>query len=148
MHLAVFIINENGSLVYDNTELGGKIHLKSNDALRLASTFHTMHSIASEITPKTAEEEKFIAGTHLREGIKVIETDAFKLHWYQALTGIKFWLISEVSTPDSEMQSILSKMYEVYSDFVSKNPFYEQDMPIRMSKFDKALDAILRPGYY
>ena len=37
------------------------------------------------------------------------------------------------------MQSFLMKLYEIYSDYVSKNPFYEQDMPIRMDKFDKAL---------
>ena len=67
---------------------------------------------------------------------------------YQVLTGIKFLLISDVSTSDSEMQGLLLKMYEIYSDFVSKNPFYEQDMPIRMSKFDKALDSLIKTGSY
>ena len=147
MHIAVFIINENGSLIYDNTELTDKIKIRSNDALRLASTFHTMHSISSQITPEPAEEEKYIAGSHLHEGIKAIETDTFKLHWYQVLTGIKFLLISDVSTSDAEMQSILNKMYEIYSDYVSKNPFYGKDMPIRMSKFDNALDALLKPSF-
>ena len=85
MHFAVFIINENGSLVYDNTDLSDKIKLRSNDALRLASTFHTMHSISSEITPKSAEEEKWLAGSSLLEGIKIIETDSFKMHWYSLL---------------------------------------------------------------
>ncbi|CAI2384178.1 unnamed protein product [Moneuplotes crassus] len=148
MHFAIFIINSHGSLVYDNTALSDKIKIKSNDALRLAGTFHTMHSISSQITPESAEEEKFIAGTHLRDGIQTIESDSFKLHCYQVLTGIKFLLVSDVSTPETEMHHMLAEVYQIYGDFVSKNPFYEQDMPIRMTKFDKAIEKLFMPSYY
>ena len=62
MNFAVFIINENGSLIYDNTELHNKMKINSNDALRLAGAFHTMHSISSQITPKSVDEEQKYLG--------------------------------------------------------------------------------------
>ena len=49
-----------------------KIELKSNDALRLASTFYTMHSISSQISPDPTEEDDYLAGSHLHDGIKTI----------------------------------------------------------------------------
>ena len=72
LHYCVFIINQNGSLVYDNTELRHNINLKSNDTLRLASTFHTMHSISSQITPDIVDEDDYLAGSQLHDGIKTI----------------------------------------------------------------------------
>jgi len=40
----------------------------------------------------------------------------------------------------------MRKIYELYSDFVMKNPFYTLDMPIRVAKFDSGLDTYIRGG--
>ncbi len=50
MHLAIFIVNQNGSLVYHKI-IGGGMKFTTNDTIRLASTFHSMHAISSQITP-------------------------------------------------------------------------------------------------
>lgn len=34
------------------------------------------------------------------------------------------------------MEALLKVIYELYTDFVLKNPFYEMEMPIRCELFD------------
>lgn len=50
--------------------------LSSNDSLRLGSTFHGLHAIASQIAPVAAAK-----------GIEKIETSTFVLQCLQTLTG-------------------------------------------------------------
>lgn len=50
MHIYIFIVNQNGSLVY-NKIISGGLKFTTNDTIRLASTFHSMSAIAFQITP-------------------------------------------------------------------------------------------------
>lgn len=50
MHLVLFIVNRHGSLVYSKS-LNNKSNYDANDYIFLASTFHSMHAISSQITP-------------------------------------------------------------------------------------------------
>ncbi|KAG4154296.1 hypothetical protein ERO13_D03G049466v2 [Gossypium hirsutum] len=34
------------------------------------------------------------------------------------------------------MEALLKVVYELYTDYVLKNPFYEMEMPIRFKLFD------------
>ena len=43
--------------------------------------------------------------------------------------GIKFIIIAD--TKQQKVDELLRKIYELYSDYVLKNPFYSLDMPIR-----------------
>ncbi len=36
------------------------------------------------------------------------------------------------------------RVYELYSDFVMKNPFYETEQVIKCELFDEAVDALVR----
>ena len=45
------------------------------------------------------------------------------------LEGIKFIVITDPRRNGEEL--LLKKLYELYSDFALKNPFYSLDMPIR-----------------
>lgn len=38
---------------------------------------------------------------------------------------------------------LLKRIYELYADFVLKNPFYSLEMPIRCELFDTNLQALL-----
>ena len=38
---------------------------------------------------------------------------------------------------------LLRRIYELYSDFALKNPFYSLEMPIRCDLFDSNLQAVL-----
>ncbi|PON66568.1 Sybindin-like protein [Trema orientale] len=48
--------------------------------------------------------------------------------------GTKFFVVSEPGT--QHMEGLLKYIYELYTDYVLKNPFYEMEMPIRCELFD------------
>ncbi|XP_044525552.1 trafficking protein particle complex subunit 4 isoform X3 [Gracilinanus agilis] len=74
-------------------------------------------------------------------GIEMLETDTFKLHCFQTLTGIKFVVLADPR--QGGIDSLLRKIYEIYSDFALKNPFYSLEMPIRCELFDQNLKLAL-----
>lgn len=50
------------------------------------------------------------------------------------LAGTKFFVVCEPGT--QHMELLLKHIYELYTDYVLKNPFYEMEMPIRCELFD------------
>ena len=50
------------------------------------------------------------------------------------LAGTKFFAVSEPGT--QHMDNLLKHIYELYTDYVLKNPFYEMEMPIRCELFE------------
>lgn len=96
----------------------GRPRLTSNEKLMLASMFHSLFAIGSQLSPEQGSS-----------GIEMLETDTFKLHCFQTLTGIKFVVLADPR--QAGIDSLLRKIYEIYSDFALKNPFYSLEMPIR-----------------
>jgi len=45
------------------------------------------------------------------------------------VVGIKFIVFTDPNRSSEEL--LLKKLYEIYSDYALKNPFYSLDMPIR-----------------
>jgi len=58
-------------------DYGTQGRLDTNDSLRLASLWHSMHAISKELSP--------VGGC---TGIELLEADTFDLHCFQALTGM------------------------------------------------------------
>ncbi|XP_034148770.1 trafficking protein particle complex subunit 4-like [Esox lucius] len=50
----------------------------------LASMFHSLFAIGSQLSPEVGSS-----------GIEMLETDMFKLHCFQTLTGIKFIVLAD-----------------------------------------------------
>jgi len=71
-----------------------------------------------------------------------VDAPAFSLHCYETPTGIKFFVTAKPKTEN--VQLFLRKVYEYYSDYVLKNPFYELDMPIRIKLFDHYLETYVK----
>lgn len=76
-------------------------------------------------------------------GIEVLETENFRLQCFSTLTGTKFLLFTEPQQPN--VDTVIRRIYELYSDYVMKNPFYQMEMPIRCEAFDRGLLKYLRP---
>lgn len=55
--------------------------------------------------------------------------------------GVKFIIVSETTQPGVDL--LLKKIYELYADYVLKNPFYSLEMPIRCELFDTNLQQVL-----
>lgn len=108
----------------------GRPRLTSNEKLMLASMFHSLFAIGSQLSPEQGSS-----------GIEMLETDTFKLHCFQTLTGIKFVVLADPR--QAGIDSLLRKIYEIYSDFALKNPFYSLEMPIRCELFDQNLKLAL-----
>jgi hypothetical protein len=75
-------------------------------------------------------------------GLEYLETDKFRLTCFQTLTGTKFLLFTDPVT--GNVETIINKIYELYADYVMKNPFYQLEMPVRCESFDRHLGAWLR----
>ena len=128
-YLQLLIINRSGGLVYTRNLSKLAPNLTTNDSLRLGSTFHGLHAIATQIAPCASQ------------GITKMELDTFKLNCFQTLTGVKF--VITVTPTVTEVEALLAAIYELYSDFVVKNPFHEIDMPIRCELFNLNLDRLM-----
>ncbi|KAL1783187.1 trafficking protein particle complex subunit 4 isoform X3 [Sigmodon hispidus] len=55
--------------------------------------------------------------------------------------GFKFVVLADPR--QAGIDSLLRKIYEIYSDFALKNPFYSLEMPIRCELFDQNLKLAL-----
>ncbi|KAL5264800.1 hypothetical protein ACHWQZ_G005760 [Mnemiopsis leidyi] len=108
----------------------GKGKVGANEKLMLASMFHSLYAIASKISP--------VEGS---SGIQQLVTDEFSLHCFQTITGVKFFVI--VDHKQTACEPLLHRIYELYTDFVLKNPFYLIDMPIRCELFDQNLRRVI-----
>ncbi|CAM9725997.1 unnamed protein product [Ectocarpus fasciculatus] len=129
MFLQLFVVNKSGGLVYNQNLSSAAPRLNINDWLRLGSTFHSLHAIAAQVAPVPSS------------GIEKLETDTFKLQSFQTLTGVKFVITAEAGTPD--LGGVLQEIYELYTDYVLKNPFYELEMPIRCELFTLYLEELI-----
>lgn len=56
--------------------------------------------------------------------------------------GTKIFVATEPGTPG--IDSLLKTIYEIYTDYVLKNPFYEVEMPIRCELWDLNLALAVR----
>ncbi|KAF2869371.1 Sybindin-like protein [Massariosphaeria phaeospora] len=148
---ALFVISKAGGLIYNREFHSGLSKLTSNDYLMLAGSFHGMHAITKQLCPAPSlpahpsSNAAVLAPSPFSNratGIEVLESSHFRIQCFQTLTGTKFLLFTEPQQPN--IDSMIRKIYELYADFVMKNPFYTVEMPIRCEKFDRALDGFVK----
>ncbi|MCJ1312865.1 hypothetical protein MMC25_006541 [Agyrium rufum] len=77
---------------------------------------------------------------HQLSGLEVLETALFRLTCFQTYTGIKFLLFTEPQQPN--VDATVRKVYELYADYVMKNPFYQLEMPVRCEGFERGLAGL------
>lgn len=127
----MLVINKAGGLVYSRTFHSGLNAMNTNDLLVLAGTFHGIHAISKNLSPTTVPKES--------TGIESLQTSRFLMSCLQTPTGTKFLLFTEPAQANTDI--ILRKCYELYADYVMKNPFYSLEMPIRCEKFERAVQG-------
>lgn len=127
---SLYILNKAGGLIYQKDFKAGLNKLSTNDYLVLAGTFHSIHAISSQVSPVPSSS-----------GITVVETAKSAIHCFQTITGVKFLLITDLRQTAPE--NVLSQVYQLFADYVMKNPFYQLDMPIRCDQFDRHLKNYL-----
>ncbi|PVU90701.1 hypothetical protein BB561_004762 [Smittium simulii] len=136
MIYSIYMINKAGGLVYNKSFNEGLASLNSNEALILAGTLHGVIAITDRVTPPNCNKEFAIGG------VEMIEAEGLLIHCFQTITGLMFVLICD-NQPFQTEQTMYS-IYELYSDYVLKNPFHTPDMPIRSEMFDTNLRNLIR----
>ena len=101
-----------------------------------------MHAISAKLTPQCQEKTSELKLEN--NGIEVLQSNDMKLVCYQTLTKLKFIFVTDKSTPMEQCEENFKKIYNIYSDVVSKNPFYELDMPIRIDEFDAEISKVFK----
>ncbi|RMJ23170.1 protein particle complex subunit [Aspergillus sp. HF37] len=157
---SLIIINKAGGLIYQREFQAGLLKMSTNDYLILAGTFHGVHAITRTITPRIPITAPPPSGTASSSspgsttstalpnpgipatGLEVLETEKFRLSCFQTLTGTKFLLFTDPAA--ANVEDVMRKVYELYADFVMKNPFYQLEMPVRCEAFDRHLGGWLR----
>lgn len=150
--VAIYIISSNGSLIFDYHSQPSKLNADKN--IVLASLFYACYANSEQIGlgldgGDGDPTSKFI----LSSGIKTLEAENFRLDCYETLTKVKFVVISDlslgVSPATANKQDLLRRIYELYADYVMKNPFYTLSMPINSdncSLFRSNLEQTLAAG--
>ncbi|KAH9281619.1 Trafficking protein particle complex subunit 4 [Echinococcus granulosus] len=123
----------------------GTPRLRPNDRITVASMFQAIHHMARVLTPtpSTAEvmgNSKSGAATE-PSGIQTIETPEARIHCYESITGTKFLLITDARIPNTARDA-LKLVYEAYTDYVLKNPFYSPNQPFNFEFFNARLRRI------
>ncbi|KAG7292121.1 hypothetical protein NEMBOFW57_002154 [Staphylotrichum longicolle] len=155
---ALIIINKAGGLIYNRTfHDGGLNKISTNDYLVLAGTFHGVHAITARLNPlqpRTTTNRASLsstttgagAGDLVRpeppSGLEVLETENFRMQCFTTLTGIKFLLFAD--TTQANVDLTMRRVYDLYTDYVMKNPFYQLEMPVRCDMFDRRLGSYIR----
>jgi hypothetical protein len=141
MFYYLLIVNKNGSLIYDRS-LNASLNLSQNETINIASIFYSMHAISAQLTPPGYEKTSDLKLEN--HGIEILESSSMKLVCHQTLTKIKFIFVTDISTPNSNIKLKFEELYNNYTDLISKNPFYELDMPIRIDAFDDAVSKLFK----
>ncbi|EEH39243.2 hypothetical protein PAAG_01705 [Paracoccidioides lutzii Pb01] len=100
-----------------------------------AATGGTGGTSSSTTTPTATPNTTIPNPTLPTTGIEVLETEKFRLTCFQTVTGTKFLLFTDPLMASVDM--IMRKIYELYADYVMKNPFYQLEMPVRCEAFDR-----------
>ncbi|KAM0330415.1 hypothetical protein ACHAPQ_006391 [Fusarium lateritium] len=141
---ALIIINKAGGLVYNKNFHEGLQQITTNEYLVLAGTFHGVHAITSRLNPVKNLPGATPPGSRPEpsSGLEVLETENFRMQCFNTMTGTKFLLFTD--TTQANVDVTIRKIYDLYADYVMKNPFYSLEMPIRCDIFDRKLLSYIR----
>ncbi|KAI0542899.1 Sybindin-like protein [Xylaria digitata] len=146
--LALIVINKAGGLIYNRTFGDGLNQLNTNDYLVLAGTFHGVHAITTRLSPLKQQQAASITADGIPSrpdppsGLEVLESENFRLQCFNTLTGTKFLLFTD--NLQANVDVAMRRVYDLYADYVTKNPFYQLEMPIRCDTFDRKLNSYIR----
>lgn len=142
--------------------------LQVNEYLKLAGIFYSAHAIVRNIAPLASSGLKhietdtfnihfFVSPTGTSGGAVSappcnptaavgcpVRLTCMGLAGGRAKpVGTTFFVITD--TGAQSVEAILHRIYELYTDYVLKNPFQELDMPIQCSAFNLQLDNLIAP---
>ncbi|GAA57171.1 trafficking protein particle complex subunit 4 [Clonorchis sinensis] len=133
---------------YPVTVKFGRPRLRPNDRIQLASMFQPLHQMARHLSPvidsssdPSDSVEKSQTTNIWNSGIQSLESSACRIHCLESKTGVKFLLVTDAKLPSACRES-LRRVYEAYTDYVLKNPFYSSNQPFNFDFFTNQVRTI------
>ena len=105
--------------------------MDTNDSLRLASLWHSMHAISQQLSP--------IMGC---SGIELLEADNFDLHCFQSLTGKSHGIFFDFVLTMKFEVLFRNQVFSMYPSLL----FVFQEIP-RIEKKIKKNNELLKPWF-
>ncbi|XP_073158031.1 uncharacterized protein [Henckelia pumila] len=107
---SLYIINKSGGLIFYK-DYGSAGRMDTNDSLRLASLWHSMHAISQQLSP--------VSGC---SGIELLQADTFDLHCFQSLTDYGRFMVLEIAwsskcSPTTSLASLKKRCWMNYGLF-------------------------------
>ena len=78
--------------------------------------------------------------------VRVVTTTSFRLHVFMTATGLRFAILSSLETP--RLDQTLSYLYQLYVEYVAKNPLYTVGDTINCDRFHKEVKRHLTGEVY
>jgi trafficking protein particle complex subunit 4 len=125
--------------------------------VRIPRTYHarrsltdcSVHAITTRLDPLKSGPDRtsttsvgMLTRPEPPSGLEVLESENFRLQCFNTMTGTKFLLFTD--TTQANVDVIIRRIYDMYADYVMKNPFYQLEMPVRCEMFDRKLLSYLR----
>jgi hypothetical protein len=108
----------------------------------------SVHAITTRLNPlKNASDRTATASATPNRpeppsGLEILESENFRLQCFSTLTGTKFLLFTD--TTQANVDVTTRRIYDMYTDYVMKNPFYQLEMPVRCDMFERKLLSYIR----
>ncbi|KYR02327.1 hypothetical protein DLAC_01158 [Tieghemostelium lacteum] len=78
-----------------------------------------------------------------KTGFHCFKTSAYKLHYYETLSCIKFIVLTDPNTPD--LREELKKIYSsIFVEYVIKNPLYQPNTVVKSEMFINQLNQHIK----
>ncbi|WVW78582.1 hypothetical protein I302_100538 [Kwoniella bestiolae CBS 10118] len=130
----LWVISKAGGLVFSRSYSDVLPPQPVNTILTLAGILHGIHAITAKLTPTP------IPGV-TAGGLESFEAEGWGGKVFLTPTGTKFVVLH--SLPQSGLDDLMKRIYEIYSDAVMKNPFHTPEMPINSALFETKLQTLM-----
>ena len=142
----MYVLNKAGGLVYQRDFTNCK-KPQGNQYLTLASTFHGLHTIAKQLSPTNINKLSPLNASAANQpsGIELVNLTTTQILCFSSPTLVKFFILMQANDKKEIDKSRLGqRVYELYADYVCKNPFYEMDQPIQCELFNVKIDELMK----
>ncbi|WVZ72904.1 hypothetical protein U9M48_021291 [Paspalum notatum var. saurae] len=141
----LYVFNRNGvCLLYREWHRPLRTLDPTQDHKLMFGLLFSLRSFTAKIDPTTAEKRNL--GVPLLPGqgcsFYSFKTNTYKLNFMESPSGIKLILITHPRTGDQ--RDSLKHIYNLYVEYVVKNPLYAPGTPIKCELFNKHLDQYMQ----
>ncbi|KAL1290236.1 hypothetical protein AAHE18_20G114800 [Arachis hypogaea] len=131
----MYVFNRNGvCLLYREWNRPLRTLNAQQDHKLMFGLLFSLKSLTAKMDPTIAEKGNL--------GVPHFRTNTYKLSFMESPSGIKIILVTHPRTGD--LRDSLKYIYNLYVEYVVKNPLYTPGSPIRCQLFNTTLDQYVR----